>query len=259
MLSERPLIWLFILATITVDLVLMTVETTHGAWSALKLGLVLGQLAALAIWTVRSRLHRLTRISCLVLTAGLLPYLIDVYQGPTSTWMAFYSGYAFLIILVTIASDLMRYQLRDKSRSEDSVRRWQIPLIEFFGWTIVVAMISFAARHMDFTFLRQETLQIVMALVAVPVLLSLCIRRDLRDLRAFSAMAIALVTCIAAYCVSDAAELGEYVILVQVAFLILWMALLGMDDMMFYAKSQRKPLQELNAIVDKPRLFDPQH
>jgi len=255
---KRPLTWLFVASTIAIDLVLITVESDRALLAAVKLGFVLGQLAAMAIWVVRGRIHRLARASCLVVTTSLLAYLIEVVPSSTLPWAVFYTGYAFLIVIVTLLSDLTRHRRREKSSSDKWARRWKISLMECFGWTIVVAMASFSARGMEFYFLRRETFAMIVALSAVPSCMALLIRTDLRDVRATRALGISLIIIIAAYYSATGQPSGEFTTFIQAAYLVLWMAVLGMDDVLSCARNVGKSNQEKNPHVDVLRLFEPQ-
>jgi len=249
MFRDRPLTCLFIVATICVDLVLMTIESDRGLLLSLKAGLVLGQLAALAIWSVRGQQNRLARMSCLILTTGLLTYLIDT-QSEKSLWMAFNAGYVCWTIFVTLVGDMIRYRLREKSSDKNSTNPWRVPLIEFFGWTTVVAIISFGARHMDIDFLREgDNLRIFIAVLAVPTCMTLFARRDLYDLLAFKAIALALVIAMTVVYLAKTEGKGKDVVIFQSVYLVMCLPILGMDEVRSHAK---------NARTEKPQLFNPQ-
>jgi len=251
MFRDRPLTWLFIAATICVDLVLMVVESDRGLLLTFKAGLVLGQLAALAIWSVRGQQNRLARMSCLILATGLLTYLIDT-ETEKPMWIAFNTGYVCWIIFATLAGDLIRSRFRKAPADEDSKKRWQVPLIEFFGWTTLVAIISFGARYMDFDFLHWDHLELIVLLLAVPTCMTQFTKRDLSNVRVIKTIVLAIVVITTAiYMAKIEAPEGtaEYVIIFQSAYLILWMLVLSMDDARSRARGTQKSL---------PKLFNPQ-
>ena len=135
--------------------------------------------------------------------------------------------------MVTMAVDFIRYRLRDKSADDIPIDRWRVPLIEFFGWTTVVAIISFGARHMDFDFLRNgDSLGIIIAVLAVPTCMTLFTRRDLCDLRAIKAIVLTIIIIIASVYVSKTEDKGKYAIVIQSAYLVLWMPVLSMDGVL---------------------------
>jgi len=259
MFRDQPLTGLFIAATIAVDLVLMTVESDQGIISSAKMGLVLGQLAALAIWSVRGRLNRLARISYLILATGLLTYLIDGIPDSKPIWLAFNAGYVLWTISVTLVGDIIRYRLGEKAAGNNSSQHWQVPLIEFFGWTTVVAIISFGARHMDFAFLRQSAaLETIAVLLAVPTYMTLFTRRDLNDLRAIKVLLLAIVIMGVSIYVAKTKNEAEYAVVFQSAYLVLCMPILGMDSAQLRTKSTEESLPQQRSGAEQPQLFDPQ-
>lgn len=256
MFQQRPLTCLFIAATLAIDVVLMT--TGNGDLSPFALGMVLGQIAVLANWTVRGEMHRLARMSLLVITIGLLTYLIRVDDDPQRLWLTFYTIYTTCILLVTIASDYMRYRSDKKDLGKDSAKRWQVPLIEFFGWTTVVAIISFGARQMDFEFLGNlSVLLTIVSLIAVPVLTPFFIRHDLRDLRSFKALLLVLVMILAAVYLQREHGSGGWAIFIQTGYITLWMAVIGMDDVLARVKNVDKDLLN-DETASTPKLFNPE-
>jgi hypothetical protein len=144
MLRERPLTWLFILATVVVDLALSV-----GRQRPVFSGILMGQVAAIAIWAVVGQSHRLTRGSLLVVAVGvlaILPEHLSVYSS-TLTLMA---AYALVWVATTLVVVWLRNQVRNRFEGNREKAPLRVPLIEFFGWTIVVAIASFGARYMNF-------------------------------------------------------------------------------------------------------------
>jgi len=267
MFCDRPLTWLFIAATVVIDCVLMSIEATASPniTDSVKLGFVLGQLAATAIWAVRGNLHRLKRLSCLVVTTGLLAYLIRVDPMPIPSWIAFHSGFVTLIVLATVMSDHIRYGFRARTEGDDRLKRWQMPLIEIFGWTIVVAVISLGIRQMNFDFLYEDVLGIIISLFVVPVFLAMLTQGGLRDIGIFKAVMFVAVAIIATSALGRERG-GEVAVIVpiQAAYLVLWLAVQGWDSDFSQARNgQADPpeppsIPESPSINDAPRLFEPQ-
>ena len=259
MFREQPLTWLFIVATIVIDLVLASTVPAHFSLGLeLRLGFILGQLVALAIWVVRGKMHRLARVSFLVITIGLLACYVEIRSDQMSTWFGFLSTYALIIVLTTIASDFLQKRFRDPLRDDEVSKRWQISLIELFGWSIVVAIISFGFRHMDFDFLEKDALLSCLAFLSVPILVVTLIRRDIRDLRSISALVIVFATIASAIYIGSRTEGGGvFVIFVQTAYLILSLAVVGMDAIHSAALEVQKSLQINNSPATKVKLFNP--
>jgi hypothetical protein len=240
MFRERPISGLFLIATLIVDLVLLTITSADSLAAMIKLGLVLGQLAALAVGAVRGQSHRLARISFLVVGTGLLTYLVVDGSRQQGVWLAFNTLYVVGIVLVTGITDVMRYRFGMNSVKRYTKEHWRVPLIEFFGWTIAVAIISFGARYMEFVFLTEEVLLIVLAFVCTPFLMALLVWRDLRDLHRNGALLILVTALVAAAYLTSRRPTAWAVTMAQTGYLTLWLATLGMDDV----RSQSIRLQD---------------
>lgn len=230
MFRDRPLTGLFLAATITVDLVVMLVGYDPHNPSEIVVGLITGQVAALALWVVRGMMHRLARIGWVVCAVGLLAYLLKIDAGPQSTWLAFYLIYATAIIMSALAGNLLRHALRDRSQDTAPAARWQVPLIEFFGWTIVVAVLSFGAQHMDFNFLTDGAVDIVLLLLAVPVTVALFVPSDIRRLKLASLIPVAIAMLATMACWPGTEASGPLLTLVQTGYLAAWLFVLALDD-----------------------------
>ncbi|NOY40898.1 MAG: hypothetical protein GXP26_03540 [Planctomycetes bacterium] len=246
MFITRPLTWLFIAATITVDLTL-AVTWSYGTERYIVWGYLLGQIATLAIWAIRGRIHRLLRASCFVLATGML---VTILNPPSSFALACLFVYASAIFVVTLLTEAVRH-LPDAGNIEQR-KRWQFPLIEFFGWTIVVAVVSLGCRDMEFKEIFEITdvwLQLL-ALLTVPILLVLFTRNDLRDLRAIKSLIIVGAAIVAGWYFSyfDA----SFFIVTQTAYLVAWMTVLTLDNILAEANEVRKKHPD-----EAPKLFDP--
>ncbi len=264
MFRDRPLTWLFIAATIVVDFVLMTIQSDQDFLASVKIGLLLGQLAALAIWSVRGQQHRLARASCLVVVTGLLTYVLDTKLAVRSTWLAFSSGYVLWIISVTLTSDVIRCRLREKHENEKPSNRWQVSLVELFGWTTVFAIICFGARLMNFGFLQWDSMEFwesigfISRLLVVPTCMTLFTHRDLSDLRIAKILVLAIVI-ITSVCVTKSEYIGEYAVIFQIVYLVLWMPVLSMDGAQKkHVACLQGSMPQQSARAENPQLFNPQ-
>jgi hypothetical protein len=171
MRRDHLLIWLFIAASVVVDLALMVGPNRSGDTLAVLKGLVLGQVAELAIWAARGQAHRLARGATLVCaTTGLALVTAAAIRLPMAEWLAQLSAMALAVLLTALVVDGL---LNRRRAAEQGVQQknLQFPLIELFGWTIVVAVVSFAGRHMIFDFLRRSpyTWRTVAAYLLVPL------------------------------------------------------------------------------------------
>lgn len=144
MFRDRPLTWLFILASIAVDSVMF-----FSGPRAVFEGILVGQIAAVAIWAAIGQSHRLTRGSLLVVAVGVLAILPSSSFEDYSAWLAFIAAYALVVVVTSLVLVWLRNQARIRFEGDYKKAPLKVPLIEFFGWAIVVAIASFGARDMD--------------------------------------------------------------------------------------------------------------
>ena len=142
MFRDRPLTWLFILATVVVDLALF-----YGGKEPVFEGIVVGQVAAVAIWTVVGHSHRLTRGSLLVVAVGVLAIL--PVSGNYEVALTFMASYSIVIVATSSVVVWLRDRVLTRLNGDREKAPLKVPLIEFFGWTIVVAVASFGARYIE--------------------------------------------------------------------------------------------------------------
>jgi hypothetical protein len=67
------------------------------------------------------------------------------------------AAYALVVVVTSLAIVWLRAQVRIRFAGDRETAPLKIPLIEFFGWTIVVAIASFGARHMNLSVLKVVT------------------------------------------------------------------------------------------------------
>ena len=119
-------------------------------------GVVVGQVATIAVWAATGQSYRLTRGSLLVVGVGVLALLSGARSPKVySRTLTLMAAYVLVVVVTTLAIVWLRSRLRSRFGNDPSKTPLQVPLIEFFGWTIVVAIISFGARYMDVQFLER--------------------------------------------------------------------------------------------------------
>jgi len=145
MFRERPLTWLFLLATIVVDLAMV-----FSRLGPIFNGILVGQVAAVSVWAALGPSHRLFRGSLLVLAIGLLATLPG--QGSFNVYsrsLTFMAAYGLIVVLTSLVFIWLRKRVRGRFKSEREQTPLKVPLIEFFGWTLVAAIASFGTRYMN--------------------------------------------------------------------------------------------------------------
>lgn len=165
MFRGRPLHWLFLLASIAIDLAMY-----FGGKGLIFEGLIVGQVAALGIWAALGQAYRLTRGSLLVVgiaILALLPGYRSLYTYPRN--LTFMGAYALAVVITSLLVAWLRKRVRVRFAGEAEQSPLKVPLIEFFGWTIIVAVASFGARHMDLDALHRVTQQLPVYLLTYAI------------------------------------------------------------------------------------------
>jgi hypothetical protein len=157
---ERPLTWLFWIATICATIT-GYVKNPEANWLNV---ILLAQLYVVSGWAALSTAHRLMRGASLVLAPLILALFTHATQRSPDE-----SAYvlAFALILggaVFIATRVFAYiVLTIGPPLHRDGRLWQISIVELFGWTIVAALGSWALsmaklRELDEVMIPWETL-----------------------------------------------------------------------------------------------------
>ena len=251
MFRDRPLACLFVIATVCVDLALLAFHSKQVTPENILAGCLYGQLSAVAIWAIRGQPHRLLRASCLVLVTALWNFLL--FPEEILLFSFIYGGGIYLFTLLV---GLVRFAKRDKASDDLKRNKLRVPLIEFFGWTIVVAVISYGIRYMEFKeLLDSQVSEIILPLLAlygVPFLLVLFVRNDLRDLSSLGAVLIVGAALAAEWYV------GHFAMILQAVYLVAWMAVLTIDNISAEASEARNQIEDKKSDVSVPQLFHPQ-
>lgn len=239
MIRRHPLTTLLLIATLVVDVTLMVVGGGRDVRLRTALaGLLLGQTGALALWAVWGSGHRLGRVSVLVVaTCAIALATGGKAMLGTQQWLAILASYTLAVYLWSLmVAAGNAYTGRIKSQEDDGPS-WQVSLIELFGWTILVAIVSFASRSMSFTFLRSDTYVPLKAalLLATPAMLAAGVRSSLDDFTpsklywfCFAGAAVSVVV------VFNLVEniVGVPLILAQVGYLVIWFVVVVLDRSM---------------------------
>lgn len=148
---QRPLTWLFLIATVCVDALLTIVRPSMLPRNSehIYVGLMLGQFWIAGAWLIVGSAHRLARGAAFMLTVLLLTTLISMSEGDSPEISAPEWGHIIAIgsmiagasALGAGAATLLSILRRRRGLSPTEMR---FPVIELFGWTIVVAVASWA-------------------------------------------------------------------------------------------------------------------
>ena len=154
---ERPLTWLFLIATLCLDAVALSTDNE----STFANALAIGQLFVVSGWLVLGRGHRLARAAAFIGAIGVLTapdYVIPRLHTSFYVDLVWPAILALLIAMgvATVVNTAIWLSLaRLTSRGLKEFRRadWQFPLAELFGWTIIVAVASVGLRLADFSYM----------------------------------------------------------------------------------------------------------
>jgi hypothetical protein len=178
---DRPLSWLFIIATACIDLVAITHLVNHESnWYG---ALAVGQMCLVGALLAAGRAHRLLR-------AGLflaVPILLSAPDYRASDWALdsgeiiqiegvapYVLGVSFVIAALVSFFSFALIGLNAvfvRRPSTESAPRFQFPIIEFFGWTIIVAVSTLVMRFAEVGWFEDGLLAAVAALTLFPAAL----------------------------------------------------------------------------------------
>lgn len=239
MIRNHPLLLLFLVASVTVDVVLLKMGHPREFLNrALLSGLLFGQTAALAIWAVWGRGHRLARVSCMVVVTCVLAYatggrtMLSNYQ-----WLSVLCVYTLAVYLWSLLIAAGRAYTSKSDGVPSEGPSWQVSLIELFGWTILVAIASFAARSMEFTFLQTNSYIAlkVFGLLAVPAFVASGVIKGLEGFTSSKWYWIVFVVALAplGYLFRTLEPLTAVpMLLAQTGYLLTWLLVLRLDRAM---------------------------
>ena len=144
---DWPVCWLFLLATATVDAALLS-GSAVSPWAA---GWVVGQMMVLGLWVVHGEMHRLLRGAIFVAGLGGLSWLVATVIEPffLQRWFALLAATLAIQGAVAAAAAATAWASRNRQRGAGVAidEPWQYPLIEIFGWTIIVAAARVLLRY----------------------------------------------------------------------------------------------------------------
>ena len=232
MFRDRLLTWLFITASVVVDLALLAAEMASRdsfRFQALLQGIALGQVGALAIWTVTGRVHRLARGAGLIVATSLLA-LFAIHGEPWyfQEWLALLAIYAAIVMAAVALITIVRRIVSSKREQHETL---QTPLIELFGWTIVVAIASFGARFMDFQVLERglSKLPTTLTILAIPVIAEILHRPKFQPLHLLTWLVFVGAACALGYSLADR-RFSPMLYATQAAYLAVWMIVRSLES-----------------------------
>ncbi len=266
MLRSRPLTWLFILATLCVDLALILGARRNGAIQASE-GLAFfvynyglpAQISVLAIWAVLSRVHRLVKAAWVTLAGGLL--LLMTWWVIESAYRGELVAFCFLQLSLVLLGCILWLKLgwiSLLSETTDEVQeKFQFSLVEIFGWTIIVAFWAFALRFADFRIITQDLWWIWLGCaVLIPLCIVLVFFKQLLPGTRLLRLMVAYLFALVLYGIARIYDKGPLpswafaMAITQITYITAWWAVMRMDAVMVERKEVTAASRERLAIFD---------
>lgn len=166
MFRDRPLTWLFIAATMLLDVVIACGDEKQTPFlvASLLFGFTLGQVLVLGAWLAVGKLHRLTRGALFVGGQVSLVLVVDSWKREVPFFDLSKEAvtlFSFLSVCTFCTVVFFRYVFKRFSNKEGNSKKFQFPLIELFGWMIVVALASLVIRGAEYVQLITDPTNII--------------------------------------------------------------------------------------------------
>jgi len=236
---QRPLTWLFLIATVCLDLLLLAAEAdnTLGA-------MMFGQSFMVGGWLVLGTAHRLLRAAVfLAAVLGMSTLTAYHFHEP---YFSYDRAWGISIVMVSVLAgsaavmtllwNALLNRMSGALNYDAPNARWQFPVIELFGWTIVVAIASATMRFATFEAAGDNIGGFVATMIFAGVAaLLMALFAPLRARRGVGSMVLAALAVAAMFAMlpvfvprfsgKDVAIVaGSYV------YVVLWIAVQRLDD-----------------------------
>lgn len=165
-MSQRPLPTLLLIALATLDCNLLRVDSASPMVTAVILGLLLGQVAALGCWLAEGRMHVLLRCLVALLAMPLLALLASRHTRPDMMqWLAVLWANTGGIVVVLMAMRWMQREDQHPNRALTAGWRRRISPRTITAWFVITTISALALLQVR-SFPRAHILE-VLPLVAV--------------------------------------------------------------------------------------------
>ena len=252
-----PLTWLFIIATVCVDAAVLL----SAAWGSVLTddsGLrfyvwnyaLPAQFSCLAVWAIYGKTHRLAKAAWVTLACGLLLALTWWTVEPAFRVETIsFNFIQFFAVLLGVA--LLRACGVGAEPATDQPESLRFSLVEMFGWTMIVALWSFALRLAGVNFIIDAYwwVWIATAAIAPLVVTPVLFANVTLGSRPFGLLAVYLFALIA-YAIGNRFMDGPLpfwalsMAITQITYISAWWAMLRTDEVM----------QERTAVTENARM-----
>jgi len=203
---QRPLTWLFFIATACADAVIPLIKTAtlRSDLDYLLTGVLIGQIWLSGAWLALGGAHRLARGAIFVLMMVGLTTLVLMGQNRSvdvEGWGHAFGAVSVMGAATATASWLANLVTLATFKTRQPASRVQFPIIELFGWMIVVAVASWAVSLAQYAHLGSPSDSLLFAVTSsltAGVALALAMGRRADHLKLRQGLAVAIVLALAA-------------------------------------------------------------
>jgi hypothetical protein len=271
MFRNYPLTWLFIIATVSVDLaVLLAAErgadgsSAAGVWFYVWNYALPAQFGALALWAVYGATHRLAKGAWVTLAFGFL--LVLTWYTVEGPYRAESVAFNFIQIFVVVCGAAFFKLCRIVSQPARHNESFQFSLIEIFGWTMIVALWAFAVRFASTGFLLDGywALWIATATMAPLMLIPVLFSNSSPVARLVKLVGLYLLSFLA-YVVGSRYMQGPLPLwafsmaITQTTYISAWWAVVRMDEVMQERRAVTVASREELALYEPTKSDDMQN
>jgi hypothetical protein len=218
---DRPLSWLFIAATVCLD-ILLVVKDRPESWTGAFLQ---GQLSVVSAWAAIGAAHPLIRGAALVLSGPAVTYLGFGYDLASEEGEHVLGAALVSNVFIFITTFLGSCQWR-------RVKTWRFSVADLLGWMIIVAIAGATSRNVNLTLFRtSNTLvgAVLLGFPAVVIVVLLLTPSRKRDVIGFLvSAAVVAAFYISYYLLTGGGDRGVLLLAVY-AYVALWVLVSRLD------------------------------
>lgn len=256
-----PLTWLFIIATVCVDVAVLF-TTDWGSVSSADTGLrfyvwnyaIPAQFSCLAVWAIYGKTQRLAKAAWITLACGLLLALTWYTVEPMFRVETIsFNFIQFFVVLAGVG--LQRAGGIGKHSPTEANELVRFSLVEIFGWTMIVALWAFALRFAGVNFIVDAYWWVwLVAAALAPLLVAPILFANLSlGARPFALLTLYLTTLIA-YAIGRRFMDGPLPLwalsmaLTQITYISAWWAVVRTDEVMQERRAVTEDAREKLAV-----------
>lgn len=229
---QRPLTWLFVIATIVVDVAAWAQGRYEAEWVQ---GLILGQLMALGGWLALGRTHPLLRVTAAIvaIVATIAPDLMAARFIPMVVSYALTQS--IVIAAATAVFSLVWRLALERFEPQEiagAPRRWRLSVLELLGWMTVVGVATTVLKRTDRSAVTEagDLVEVAFVVALAALVMTLWLRDELLSVRKRLIASIALVVFLVVGFKVSPTPRDSLVLIPPYGYLAAWIAVQRMDE-----------------------------